>query len=39
MNEEDNTERPTAARGYKGPRWLIDRLPRFSSSDRESGDD
>lgn len=24
--------RPETARAYKGPRWLIDRLPRFGGS-------
>lgn len=24
-------ERPATARGYKGPKWLIDRLPRVGS--------
>lgn len=28
--------RPMTARGYKGPHWLIDRLPRFGSSESES---
>jgi hypothetical protein len=31
MSNEETSERPQTARGYKGPRWLIDRLPRFSS--------
>jgi hypothetical protein len=38
MSEEDSPDRPQTARGYKGPRWLIDRLPRFSSSDRDPED-
>lgn len=24
-------ERPVTTRGYKGPKWLIDRLPRVGS--------
>jgi len=32
---ENESSRPMTARGYKGPHWLIDRLPRFG----DSGDD
>jgi len=39
MSENGTPDRPDTARGYKGPRWLIDRLPRFSSSDRDATDD
>ncbi|WP_259370390.1 hypothetical protein [Salinarchaeum laminariae] len=41
MSREDTSDRPKTARGYKGPRWLIDRLPRYSSSStgRDSEDE
>jgi len=29
-------DRPVTARGYKGPRWLIENLPRVGNSE---GDD
>lgn len=32
---ETDESRPMTARGYKGPHWLIDRLPRFGSSDSD----
>lgn len=36
MSETEDSRRPETTRIYKGPRWLVDRLPRFGSSD---GDD
>jgi len=39
MTDEDTSDRPMTARGYKGPRWLIDRLPRFSSRSDRSGEE
>lgn len=37
MTEDENEklDRPVTARGYKGPKWLIDRIPRFRSSRRD----
>lgn len=32
MSERD-TERPVTAKGYKGPRWLINALPRVGTAD------
>ena len=29
----DTNDRPMTAKGYKGPQWLIDRLPRFGNGD------
>jgi len=37
MRETEDSGRPVTARGYKGPRWLIDRLPRVG--DTHSGRD
>lgn len=31
MSDTNESNRPVTARGYKGPRWLIDRLPRCGS--------
>jgi len=39
MSDTEQSGRPETTRIYKGPRWLIDRLPRFSSSDRDSTHD
>jgi len=36
---EKEKSRPMTARGYKGPQWLIDNLPRFGSSDASDGAD
>lgn len=38
MSDRNHREgdRPVTARGYKGPKWLIDRLPRVSG---ETSDD
>lgn len=41
MSESENNGRPMTARGYKGPRWLIDLLPRVGNSgtDRDTDND
>lgn len=38
MSDQGSTDRPKTARGYKGPRWLIDRLPRYGSDDGRDAD-
>lgn len=30
---DSGSERPVTARGYKGPKWLVDRLPRIGRPD------
>lgn len=32
MEDKSDSDRPVTAKGYKGPKWLIDRIPRFSAS-------
>lgn len=38
MSDTEESTRPQTTRLYKGPRWLIDRLPRIST-DRDRSDD